>query len=136
MEQRKNITNTLIKLFLMLVWWTCLWSLWKGNMVLLMMMILHVMVTILSKFLHLHTPFNKTWLFMVTITLYTRFNDWVVKYVQMSCYLIGNKSINNWINYIIRITNFLRQTINSFLSICIWFIRIIWIKSQVQIYRT
>ena len=27
----KKMTNILIKLFLMVMWWSCLWSLWKEN---------------------------------------------------------------------------------------------------------
>ena len=50
MEHMKKITNTLIKIFLMVMQWTCTWSFWEGNMVLLMLMIIQVMVTILSIF--------------------------------------------------------------------------------------
>ena len=69
MEQMNNITNKLIELFLMIIWWTCLWSLCKVIMVIFMLKILHAMVTVLSNFLHLHILINQTWLLMVKLFL-------------------------------------------------------------------
>ena len=63
-EQMKNITKILIKLFLLVMWWTFLWSLWRENMVQLILTILYVMVIISSRFLHLHIPSNQTWVLM------------------------------------------------------------------------
>ena len=63
-KQMNNITNTLIEIFLIVMWWTCLWSLWNLIMVLLMLMIIHIMVTILSDFFHLHIPFKQSLLLM------------------------------------------------------------------------
>ena len=60
MEQMKKSMNTLIKIFLIVMWWRFLWSLWKVNILLLIMMILHFMVTILSNFLHLRIPSKQT----------------------------------------------------------------------------
>ena len=50
MEQMKKFTNTLFETFLIVMWWTCLRSLCKENMMILMLMILHVVVNILSVF--------------------------------------------------------------------------------------
>ena len=72
----KNITSTLSELFLMLMWGTCLWYLWKLNMVLLMLIIIHFMVNTLSNFLHLHVPFKQTWGLMVKLFLLVK---WYVK---------------------------------------------------------
>ena len=76
MEQMQKITNTSIELFLMVMWWRCLWSLWKGNMVILMLMIIHLIVTILSSCLHLHIPFKQTWVLMVKLFIMVK---WYVK---------------------------------------------------------
>ena len=59
-EQMKIFTNTLIERFLIVMWWTYIWSLWKENMMILIIMILHFMVTILSNFLHLRIPSKQT----------------------------------------------------------------------------
>ena len=67
MEYTKNSTNTSIEIYFMSIWWTCILSLRKVIMVLLILIILHVMVKILSNFLLLHTPFNQTWVCMVKL---------------------------------------------------------------------
>ena len=75
-EQMKKIRNTLIELFSMIVWWTCLWSLRKVNMVIFMLIIIHVIVTILSNFLHIHITFKQTWVLMVKLFLLVK---WYVR---------------------------------------------------------
>ena len=49
-EHMNNITKTLIKLLFTVMWWTCLWSLWKENIVQLILTIICVMVIISSSF--------------------------------------------------------------------------------------
>ena len=76
MEQIKNSTNTLNELYLMEMWWADLWLLWKGDIVLLMLMVIHVKVNILSNFLHIHISFKKTWVLMIELSLLMK---WYVK---------------------------------------------------------
>ena len=52
---------------------------------------------------------------------YKKFNCWVVTNVQNNYYIIGNKYINNRINYLRSISNFLRKMINQFLRNCLWY---------------
>ena len=59
MEQMKKCTNTLIELFLMVMLWTCIWSLRKENIVILILMILHVMVTYYQVFFITIYPSNR-----------------------------------------------------------------------------
>ena len=63
-KQMNNITKASIELFLMVMWWKCLWSSWKEDMVQLMLTILHFMVIISSSILYLYIPFKQTWVFM------------------------------------------------------------------------
>ena len=76
MEETEKIIITLIITFLMVIWLTCLWSLYKLYVVLLVLMIVHVVVIILSNSLYIHTPFNKTWVFMLMLLLLVK---WYVK---------------------------------------------------------
>ena len=76
MEQIKKIANTLIELYLMAIRLTCIWFIWKVIMVIFMLMVIHVMVTILSNFFHLHIPFKNTWLLVVGLFLPVK---WYVK---------------------------------------------------------
>ena len=64
MKQMKKFTKTLIESFLMVMRWTSPWSLWKENMVQLILTIIYVMVNISSNFLHIRIPFNQTWVLM------------------------------------------------------------------------
>ena len=99
MKQINKFTTTLVEQLLIVIWWTFFWSLWKENMVLLILIILHVMVIIWSSFLHIHTPFKQTWLFMVDLFLLVKFYVKELTYFRINInyryyYLQRTKYIN------------------------------------------
>ena len=93
-KHMKNIMKTLIELFLMVIWWTCLWLLYKENMSQLILTIIHVVVTILSSFFHRHIPFKQTWVFMEKLFHLTKFmwrNLFISSQYQFSLWCLYKK---------------------------------------------
>ena len=108
MEHMKKVTNTLIEIFFMVMWWKRLWSLCKRIVVLLMLMIINGIVNILSKYMHFYIPFNQTWVLMINLFLPVK---WYVKepifFQSVSILIIiftENKS-NNTLVYLRTIIN-------------------------------